>query len=232
MGALQADAAGEGLRERKKRERRQALHRAAVELSLVHGYAQVTVEDICQRCDVAPRTFFNYFASKEEAVVGRADMLSDDEVQSAIVEFEHGSPSGVLLTDFRVFLTILVQTQVKAHEDLKRHVELLRSDPSLLQVQLSRMDNHVQLLRRAIERRLARDSGMDVEIRSGVHDEALDPALDSVFGRRAQVLAGLGVTVLRLTAERMYAASTGGDAAATVPAIFDEFRGLFTQENQ
>lgn len=230
MGAVQTDEAGEGLRARKKRERRQALHQAAVELSLAHGYAQVTVEDICRRCDVAPRTFFNYFASKEEAVVGRADMLSDDDVQSAVTEFEHGSPSGVLLTDFRVLLTILVQTRAKAREDLKRHVELLRSDPSLLQAQLSRMDSNVQLLRKVVERRLARDSGMDVEIRAGVNDETLDPALDSVFGRRAQVLAGLGVTVLRLTAERIYAG--GVDAAGTVTAVFDEFSHLFTQENR
>lgn len=217
------------MRTRKKREREHALRQAAVDLSLAQGYQHVTVDDICARCDVSPRTFFNYFSNKEEAVIGRDDMFFDD-VESEVAAFEHGGPSGDLLADFRTLLTALVQVRAKTRDDLKQHVELLRSDPSLLQAQLSRMDNHVRRLRKMVERRLARDSGVDVEIRSGVEDRDLDPALDSVFGRRAQVMAGLGVTVLRLTAERVYAGAA--DTASTVPEIFDEFHQLFTQETR
>ena len=34
------------------------------------GFANVTIEDITEVADVAPRTFFNYFPSKESAVIG------------------------------------------------------------------------------------------------------------------------------------------------------------------
>lgn len=60
----------EGLRERKKRETRQRLHRAAVDITHEVGPSAVTTEQISQRAGVSPRTFFNYFASKEAAIVG------------------------------------------------------------------------------------------------------------------------------------------------------------------
>ncbi|MDR6593099.1 TetR/AcrR family transcriptional regulator [Saccharothrix longispora] len=63
-------AQAEGLRDRKKRLTRDALSRAAVDLVVRHGLDHVTVEDISAAADVSPRTFFNYFATKEEAVVG------------------------------------------------------------------------------------------------------------------------------------------------------------------
>lgn len=62
---------GPGRRERKKLATRQALHHAATELVEERGLANVTVEAITERADVAVRTFFNYFPSKEEAVLER-----------------------------------------------------------------------------------------------------------------------------------------------------------------
>src|ERR1035441_3026233 len=63
-------AAHSGRRDRKKRATRQALRDAALELVARRGFAHVTVEDIAEAADVATRTFFNYFPSKESAVIG------------------------------------------------------------------------------------------------------------------------------------------------------------------
>ncbi|MFI6482490.1 TetR/AcrR family transcriptional regulator [Nonomuraea sp. NPDC050663] len=61
-----------GRRERKKQATRSAVRQAALKLALRHGVEGVTVEQIASEADIALRTFFNYFSSKEEAVVASA----------------------------------------------------------------------------------------------------------------------------------------------------------------
>jgi AcrR family transcriptional regulator len=58
-----------GLRQRKKAATRATLSQVAMRLALEVGVENVTAEAIAAAADVAPRTFHNYFASKEEAIV-------------------------------------------------------------------------------------------------------------------------------------------------------------------
>jgi AcrR family transcriptional regulator len=57
------------LRERKKEATRQALHEAALRLALEHGLDAVTRDAIADEANVSRRTFSNYFASKEDAIL-------------------------------------------------------------------------------------------------------------------------------------------------------------------
>ncbi|MGY1727898.1 TetR family transcriptional regulator [Geodermatophilus sp. SYSU D01062] len=59
-----------GLRERKKLATRSALHAAALHLVAERGLDGVSVDDVAERAGVSPRTFFNYFPTKDDAVLG------------------------------------------------------------------------------------------------------------------------------------------------------------------
>ncbi|MEV0697847.1 TetR family transcriptional regulator [Saccharopolyspora sp. NPDC050389] len=76
------DDARIGLRERKKRETRLALSRAAIRLVVERGWQDVTADDIAAAANVSPRTFRNYFAGKAEAIVAshleRALRIADE----------------------------------------------------------------------------------------------------------------------------------------------------------
>nr|WP_229909171.1 TetR family transcriptional regulator [Streptomyces griseosporeus] len=56
------------LTERRKEATRMEIARAAARLFVTHGLRGTRAEDIAQAAGVAPRTFYRYFAAKEEAV--------------------------------------------------------------------------------------------------------------------------------------------------------------------
>ena len=58
-----------GMRERKKLATREALSAAALRLALEHGPQNVRVDDIAEAAGVSPRTYNNYFSSREQAIV-------------------------------------------------------------------------------------------------------------------------------------------------------------------
>lgn len=87
-----------GLRERKRRETRVAIERAAIGLACARGYPEVTVAEVCALADVSRSTFFNYMPSLDAAIFGRPLVLADEQAALAVLE-EHSAniPRGLNL---------------------------------------------------------------------------------------------------------------------------------------
>lgn len=120
-----------GRRERKKLATRAALSEAAVALSLEHGVEHVTIEQIADAADVSLRTFFNYFSSKEEAVVA-GDAARGD----VLVELVRERPAGEsVMTALRT--AMLEHVEDLAGDDQLDALRMMRRTPSLLPHQLA-----------------------------------------------------------------------------------------------
>lgn len=84
-----------GLRERKKQATREALRQAALSLAVERGPDQVRVEDIAAAAGVSPRTYNNYFASREQAIVSAVTADREARIAAAVA----ARPAGVRLAD-------------------------------------------------------------------------------------------------------------------------------------
>lgn len=74
-----------GLRERKKQATREALRTAALRLALERGPEQVRVDDIAEAAGVSPRTYNNYFSSREQAIVAAVTAERESRVAAAVL---------------------------------------------------------------------------------------------------------------------------------------------------
>ena len=150
------------LRERKKLATRRLLRRAALDLVAERGLANVTVEDIAEAADVSPRTFFNYFPSKEAALFG-GDPERAVELRERVAT---GAPGKSALDALRVVLA-------RDSEEMADELRSLGGDPAdwLRRMKMARTDPHVRaahaaqmaMIERAIAEGLAERLGTDPE---------------------------------------------------------------------
>jgi AcrR family transcriptional regulator len=87
-------AATEGLRERKKRETRETITRAAWKLFARRGFDAVTVADIARAANVSEKTVFNYFPTKEDLVFGAGMQRT-----AALIEAVRTRPPGASIVE-------------------------------------------------------------------------------------------------------------------------------------
>ena len=87
-------AATEGLRERKKRETREAITRAAWKLFARRGFDAVTVADIARAAKVSEKTVFNYFPAKEDLVFGAGMQRT-----AALIDAVRARPPGASIVE-------------------------------------------------------------------------------------------------------------------------------------
>jgi AcrR family transcriptional regulator len=220
-GTVELDASL-GRRERKKRATRLALKAAALDLVAERGFANVTVEDIADAVDVSVRTFFNYFASKEAALVGEdpelIEAMKADLLRLPASTGPLDAVRSVLVGRMRA-LSEELDRSGEAQAAWLRRLAVVRTQPEVL----TAYTKHLTVLEQALTEALVERLGGDDALR---HYASLVAtcAIGAMRVAGTSVVEGDGVSLLRLVEEsfdllasglvlRAHAAAPGGPQA-------------------
>jgi AcrR family transcriptional regulator len=196
-GAVAGD--GEPRRERKKRQTRDALMRAALKLFDAKGYEHTAVREITDAVDVSERTFFRYFANKEDLALSFVKDGFDALLESLAARPAAEEPLTALRNAFRESLLTLTADDRPGEESAYLLVvKLIDTTPSLL----------------AAHMRYLHDRDDDI-VRVLACREGIDPATDRRPRLVAMVLGGL----IAMATREWRTESSGGVAAML--AAFD-----------
>lgn len=113
------------LRERKKAQTWEAIHEVAARAVLERGLGAVTVEQIAAAVGISPRTFFNYFPTKDHAVLGLREPVIDE---GSLAGLTHGPE---LLAQVVDVLNRTLQSSVPA-KDRSLRLSVLREHRELV----------------------------------------------------------------------------------------------------
>ena len=181
-----------GLRERKKLATRLALHEAALRLVAERGLDHVSVDDITTRADVSPRTFFNYFSSKDDAVLGLDPAATDRMTEEFLARPAAESPVQAL--------------RAVAAEQAGEMAEETELWPLRLRV----IESHPTLLGR-----LAASFGQSERAMASAIAARTGTTADDLY---PQLLAGVSAAAMRSALHRWFA----GDFTASLPGLVEE----------
>lgn len=133
-GQQDAGPVDEGLRARKRRATRNAIERAAIALVDELGYDGVTVAQISERANVSQGTFFNYFPTKDAAIVGVGVYELDPSAVHAA--FDRLMPCSMFHATLTLFLEVVRSFDWESDVAALR-VMLVRDTPSLMRLFLN-----------------------------------------------------------------------------------------------
>ena len=147
MSSLDSTQPKIGLRERKKQQTRETIARAALRLFALRGYDETTLAEIAEAAEVAPRTIFAYFDSKE-------DILFCDEprhYEQLKQMLEDRPPDTTTVDVLRDFISSIASQD----ENAKLRKKIVRADEGLCLSERARFGRIEQL----IEESIAKDLG-------------------------------------------------------------------------
>ncbi|WP_031507846.1 TetR/AcrR family transcriptional regulator [Streptomyces megasporus] len=189
-----------GLRERKKAATRQAVHEAALRLTVEHGFDKVTIEAIADAAGISRRTFSNYFAGKEDAL-----LYGEEERIRELVQGVRDRPADEpAWTALRNALRALAHRYGHPDPEWAVRSRLAKRHPSLLARQLA---NHAAL---------ERDLALAVSERPGPE------------GVRPQVVAAAFLTALRIGTHLWTEEDQSRELAEVIGEILDEMASPFS----
>ena len=187
------------LRERHRAETWGAIRDAAGDLVLEVGLSGATIDAIAARAGVSRRTFFNYFQSKEDAVLGTQPPIVPAQ---ALAEFDEAS--GDLFTRTVRLLAAVSLTTVR-DDNLPIRRELARQFPELRLRLTQYVSTAEQLVEALLEQRAA--SGL-IDLREGT---------DSL--RALLVLAGAAIRFVYARNPSLASAPSGPELESAI-ALF------------
>jgi len=177
-----------GLRERKRIATKRAIQLAAVELASERGFDRVTIDEISHVANVSPRTFFNYFPSKESAIIGELPELPDEQ---SIDRFVTAGPEEPILDGISTLLVAAIDLgdtsgdtrgETGAEPDgadpasmQRLHTmrrALLKDNPELFALRMASMHKFEDALSGIVQRRLAHDDPELVDDPETLHQRA------------------------------------------------------------
>ncbi|WP_214403496.1 TetR/AcrR family transcriptional regulator [Pseudonocardia lacus] len=177
--------------ERRKRATRAAVRDAALRLAVRDGVERITIEQIAAEADIAVRTFFNHFASKEEAVVAAAAVGAE----AFVAEFRARPRAESVLRAVRESVLVVMDRDDAVSRDHVRALRLMRGTPSLIPQQMAVLTVQEDALAAAIEERIGPDGG-----RGGLHPAA-----------HARLCAAASLAALRIVLDRWLDSTADAD---------------------
>jgi AcrR family transcriptional regulator len=140
------------IRERTRRLAQTELTSVAQDLFLAHGYEDTTVDQIAAAAGMSKRTFFRYFPSKDDLVIGKYDLFAD-RMADAFDERPGDEPVWQSLRRvFDITLDYVDDPHLRARNDAMD--DIVRSTPQLYARYLEKMQRVQQLLIGRVARRL------------------------------------------------------------------------------